>query len=64
MKSDRWLILIAALLITAGEVLVFRIESDQAPQTQANGAAVTDVGSGRHSPGEYVKSRVVRRGWS
>jgi hypothetical protein len=63
MKSYRWLILIAAVLITACEVLVFRMEADQA-QTQANGAAVRDVGGGAHSPGEYVKSRVVRRGWA
>jgi hypothetical protein len=51
MKSYRWLTLIAALLITVCEVLVFKSQADQAPQKQANVAAGTDVGSGTHSPG-------------
>jgi hypothetical protein len=52
MKIYRWLTLIAALLITLGEVLVFRTEAAQGPETQANAAAaLADVGSGTQSPG-------------
>ena len=51
MKSYRWLTLIAALLITVCEVLVFDSQSAQAPQKQACVAAGTDVGCGTHSPG-------------
>jgi len=51
MKGNRWLMLLAALLITAGEVLLFSIEVTAAPQMQASGAAVANVGSGTHSPG-------------
>jgi hypothetical protein len=50
MKSYQWFILIAALLITVCEVLVFTSESGQAPQEQANGATLTDGGSGTHAP--------------
>ncbi len=50
MKSYRWLTLIAALLITLGEVLVFKSQAAQAPQTHANAAAAQDAGSGTHSP--------------
>jgi hypothetical protein len=52
MKGNRWLMLLAALLITAGEVLLFSIDVTAAPQMPASGAAVANVGSGTHSPGE------------
>jgi hypothetical protein len=51
MKTYRWLTLIAALLITLGEVLVFKSEGAQVPQQQATVAAGTHVGNGTHSPG-------------
>ncbi len=51
MKTYQWLILFAALLITLCEVLIFNSQAARAPQTQANIAAGTDVGSGMHSPG-------------
>jgi len=51
MKTYEWLTLVAALLITLCEVLVFTGQTAQAPQKQANVAAATDVGSGTHSPG-------------
>jgi hypothetical protein len=51
MKGNRWLMLLAALLITAGEVLLFRIDVSVASQNQASRAAVANVGSGTHSPG-------------
>jgi hypothetical protein len=44
MKSYRWLTLIAALLITLFEVLVFESQSAQAPLEQTSVAAGTDVG--------------------
>jgi hypothetical protein len=43
-KTYRWLTLVAALLITLCEVLVFNSQAARAPQKQANVA--TDVGSG------------------
>lgn len=43
MKTHRWLTLVAALLITLCEVLVFNSQSARGPQKQAN---VADVGSG------------------
>ena len=62
MKSYRWLTLIAALLITLGEVLVFRSQAAQAPTKQANAAVGADVDSRRHAPGvepwRVVKPRV------
>jgi len=53
MKSYQWITLIAALLITASEVLVFAREGEgaQAAQQEANVAAPADFGSGTHSPG-------------
>ncbi len=51
MKSYEWLILVAALLITVCEVLIFNNQAARAPQQQASVAAGTDVGSGTHSPG-------------
>jgi hypothetical protein len=51
MKRYRWFILIAAVLITVCEVLVFASEAGHAPQEQADEAALTDVDSGRHVPG-------------
>jgi hypothetical protein len=49
MKSYRWLTLIAALLITACEILVFKSEGARDPQKHANVAAGT--GSGTYSRG-------------
>jgi hypothetical protein len=46
MKSYKWLTLVAALLITLCEVLVFNSQAARGPQKQANVAAATDVGSG------------------
>ena len=43
MKGNRWLMLLAALLITAGEVLLFSVDVTAAPQMQASGAAVANV---------------------
>ena len=51
MKSYQWLTLIAALLITLCEVLLFESQSAQAPQKLASVAAGTDVGCGTHSRG-------------
>jgi hypothetical protein len=51
MKSYQWLTLIAALLITLCEVLIFESQSAQAPQKLASVAARTDVGAGTRSPG-------------
>ncbi len=51
MKSYRWLTLIAALLITLCEVLVFRSQVAQAPTKQANVAVGEQVDSRRHAPG-------------
>jgi hypothetical protein len=51
MKTYEWLILVAALLITGCEVLLFNSQAAGAPQKPANVAAGTDVGSGMHSPG-------------
>ena len=51
MKSYRWFTLIAALLITVCEVLVFESQSAHAPYGQANVAAVGEVGSGTRSAG-------------
>jgi hypothetical protein len=51
MKGNRSLMLLAALLITAGEVLLFRIDVTAVPQMQANAPAVANVGSGTQSPG-------------
>jgi hypothetical protein len=45
-KTYRWLTLVAALLITLCEVVVFNSQAARAPQKQANVAAATDVGSG------------------
>jgi hypothetical protein len=46
MKRCKWLTLVAALLITLTEVLVFNSQAARGPQKQANVAAATDVGSG------------------
>lgn len=51
MKTYEWLILVAALLITLCEVLIFNSQAAAAPQKQANVAADTDGGGGMHSPG-------------
>lgn len=51
MKSYRWLPLIAALLITLCEVLVFGSQAAHVPQQQANVAPSTDVGRSRLAPG-------------
>jgi hypothetical protein len=48
-KTYRWLTLVAALLITVGEGLVFNSQSARAPQGQANAGAAADVGSGRQT---------------
>lgn len=45
MKRYEWLTLVAALLITLCEVLVFNSQAARGSQKQANGAA-PDVGSG------------------
>ena len=50
MKTYEWLILVAALLITVCEVLIFTSQAAGAPQKQANVAVGTDVGGGRHAP--------------
>jgi len=49
MKSNRWHILVAALLITGSEVLVFQNGLPQVPQQQANGEAPADA-SGMRLP--------------
>jgi hypothetical protein len=51
MKSYQWFTLLAALLITVCEVLVFTSESGEAPQQQASSAALTDGGSSTHASG-------------
>ena len=51
MKGYRWLTLIAALLITVCEVLVFSSQSAEAPNGQADVAAVAAVGGGTRSLG-------------
>ena len=51
MKNYRWFTLIAALLITVCEVLVFESQSVRAPDGQADVAAVGEVGSGARSAG-------------
>jgi hypothetical protein len=49
MKSYRWVTLIAALMITVCEILVFESQAAPTPQRQANvGAGATDAESGRH----------------
>ena len=62
MKSYRWLTLVAALLITLCEVLVFKSQATQASYKQANVAVGADVDSRRHAPGvepwRLVKPRV------
>lgn len=49
MKTHRWLTLLAALLITLCEVLVFNSQSARGPENQANTGAATDVGNGRQA---------------
>lgn len=51
MKSYRWITLIAALLITVCEILVFQSQSAQTPQGQASVGAPTDADSTRHTAG-------------
>ena len=51
MKTYQWLILVAALLITLCEVLIFNSQAARAPQTQANVAVGEQVDSRRHAPG-------------
>jgi hypothetical protein len=46
-KTYRWLTLVAALLITLCEVLVFNSQSARGPEARAGVA--TDVGSGRQT---------------
>ena len=46
MKTYRWLTLVAALLITLGELLVFTSESGRDPQQQADVLAATGSGTG------------------
>jgi len=61
-KSYRWLTLVAALLITLCEVLVFKSQATQASYKQANVAVGADVARRRHAPGvepwRLVKPRV------
>lgn len=51
MKNYEWFTLIAALLITVCEVLVFNSEAARAPQQRADVAVAADAGSATHSPG-------------
>jgi hypothetical protein len=54
MKSYRWLIFLAALLVTVCDFLLFTVEVSQltpAPQRQANPAVAANVGSRTRSPG-------------
>lgn len=51
MKNYRWLTLIAAVLITACEVLVFNSDTARSPQKQADVAALAGVDSDNQSPG-------------
>jgi hypothetical protein len=48
-RTYRWLTLVAALLITLCEVLVFNSQSASGSEKRANAGAVTDVGSGRQT---------------
>jgi hypothetical protein len=61
MKSYRWITLIAALVITVCEILVFDSQAAQTPRRQAIGAT-TNAESGRHTAGverwRMVKPRV------
>ena len=55
MKPYQWLTLVAAVLITLCEVLVFNSQSTGRPERQVSAAAATEVGSGeetRPSPAE------------
>ena len=62
MKSYRWITLIAALVITVCEILVFDSQAAQTPRRQASVGAATDAESGRHTAGverwRMVKPRV------
>lgn len=51
MKPYRWFILVAAMLITGCEVLVFANESGHASLAQADDAALTDVDSSTYVSG-------------
>lgn len=51
MKRYRWLIFLAALLITVCDVVLFSIELPPTPQKQASGAAVANVGGAMRSSG-------------
>jgi hypothetical protein len=44
-KTYRWLTLVAALLVTLSEVLIFNSEAARDPQRQASVAAAPDIGS-------------------
>jgi hypothetical protein len=61
-KSYRWLTLIAALLITLCEVLVFKSQATQGPYKQADVAVGAEVDGRGHTPGgeswRLVKPRV------
>jgi uncharacterized membrane protein YdfJ with MMPL/SSD domain len=59
MKSYRWITLIAALVITVCEILVFESQAAQTPQRQASVGAGTDAESRRHTAG-VERSRMVR----
>jgi hypothetical protein len=62
MKSYRWITLLAALVITVCEILVFESQAAQTPQRQAGVGAAIDAQSGRHTAGverwRMVKPRV------
>lgn len=49
MKTYRWLTLVAALLITVCELLVFTSESGRDPQQQPDVVAATRSGTGARS---------------
>jgi hypothetical protein len=51
MKTYRWLTLVAALLITLSEVVVFNSKAAQAPPQQVHVAAAADIGGPARSPG-------------
>jgi hypothetical protein len=51
MKSFRWLTLVAALLITACEVLVLRNQVAHVPQPQVNVAVAADGENSTFAPG-------------
>jgi hypothetical protein len=57
-KTYRWLTLLAALLITVSEVLIFNSEAAQVPPAQASVAAAPDVGgdTDRHRSLEAIDS--------